>query len=1334
MMLSVKKLRLFVLLYIVLQFSLIVFFPVEASDAGKFQTILTGFSQPEGIAVDKNGNIYVTDAAYNCIWKFKSDNSFINKWCDQIGGQPISNPKGIAVDTIGNIYITNSNDATIQKFKADGTHIKTWGGHGAGNGQFDFPSSIAIDAAGNIYIADTFNIRIQKFTSDGVYLTNFYVGYYPYSITIDKLGNLYVANTDALRKYKADGTYLMEFNRDLNFPDGIVVDADNNVYVVDRVKHRIQKYASDGTYLTQWGTHGQADGQFFYPTQIAIDTVGNLYVTDMNNKRVQKMTPLPSDANLSELKMNTFTLPLQPNQQVVVGNDTSTLTITATAADPLAKINIEGKPTSIRTLSYQANLNVGNNVIPIVVTAQDGHSKKKYTLTIMRLPSSDATLKNLTVNHGVLSPTFVANEEHYILQVEHAVSTLQITAETTNDEAGMTINGNQKTSETIALVAGQTTTIPIVVTAQNGVTQKTYTLAVTRALSDDATLKSIAVDHGTLSPAFTANEETYTLQVEHGVTAINVAAQPVDSQASVTINGSEKTSETIALVAGQTTTIPIVVTAQNGVTQKTYTLAVTRALSDDATLKSIAVDHGTLSPAFTANEETYTLQVEHGVTAINVAAQPVDSQASVTINGSEKTSETIALVAGQTTTIPIVVTAQNGVTQKTYTLAVTRVLSDDATLKSIAVDHGTLSPAFTANEETYTLQVEHGVTAINVAALPLDSQASVTINGSEKTSETIALAAGQTTTISIIVTAQDGKTQKTYTMTVTRAPSSDATLQSLTVSNGMLSPAFMAHEENYTVQVEHSVTTLDVAAITTDSQASLTINGNHTTSETVTLLAGQIVTIPVVVTAEDGITQKTYTLIIARAPSSDTTLQSLTVDNGIVSPSFQPAITMYTVRPDVAASTLRVTALPTNADASVMINGHTTTADTITLTMSQPMTIPIIVTAQNGEQSVYTLLVQETFIPVASIMVQPTQLQLQVGGSPVALNATVYPTDASNPRVSWRSKNQIVATVDEHGRVTPKSAGVAEIVVTTVDGGQLATALITVEQVIAGNESTPSPAPIQELIDNNNFSPPVPMKITFHTNGGAVIEPIEMAYNTKVSDLPVPTKEGYRFDGWYQDEALTKLWAKEMLVKENLTLYAKWTALPVEEPEAPKEPQQPSQPKPSVVTFQDIENHWAQEMIEALATQGIIKGYEDGTFRPNESISRQHVASLFTRAFEFEGIRPTGAFSDVAPNHMYYDAIMTLQQAGIIDGADGAFRPTDNITRAQLAKILANTLQLKSEGTSSFKDVDSNHWSVGYIAALERAEIALGDNGKFHPEASVTRAQLAAFLYRAMQQ
>lgn len=73
------------------------------------------------------------------------------------------------------------------------------------------------------------------------------------------------------------------------------------------------------------------------------------------------------------------------------------------------------------------------------------------------------------------------------------------------------------------------------------------------------------------------------------------------------------------------------------------------------------------------------------------------------------------------------------------------------------------------------------------------------------------------------------------------------------------------------------------------------------------------------------------------------------------------------------------------------------------------------------------------------------------------------------------------------------------------------------------------------------------------------------------------------------------------------------------------------------------------------------------------------------------------------------------------------------MTRAQLAKVLAGVLGLTPEGTSSFADVDSQHWSAGYIAVLEREGIAFGDNGNFRPGEPVTRAQFAAFLYRITQ-
>ncbi|WP_342471674.1 InlB B-repeat-containing protein [Metasolibacillus sp. FSL H7-0170] len=244
----------------------------------------------------------------------------------------------------------------------------------------------------------------------------------------------------------------------------------------------------------------------------------------------------------------------------------------------------------------------------------------------------------------------------------------------------------------------------------------------------------------------------------------------------------------------------------------------------------------------------------------------------------------------------------------------------------------------------------------------------------------------------------------------------------------------------------------------------------------------------------------------------------------------------------------------------------------------------------------------------------------------------------------------------------------------------------------------------------------IPIKIFFETSGGELLEAIEINHNTRILDLPVPIKEGFMFEGWYTDKTLTERWVGDTLVTENLTLYAKWIELAKE--------------LPTEKTFKDIENHWAKEMIEALTAQGIIQGYEDGTFRPNESVSRMHVAALLTRAFSFEPVRLASDFTDVSPAHPYYDAIKELQQARIVDGVDGAFLPTEKMTRAQLAKILVGVLGLTPEGTTSFIDVDSAHWSAGYIAVLEREGIALGDNGEFRPNESVTRAQFVAFLSR----
>jgi hypothetical protein len=116
---------------------------------------------------------------------------------------------------------------------------------------------------------------------------------------VDATGNVYVTDrgNSRIQKFTSDGTCLTQWGTfgtgDGQFgnPLGVAVDGSGDtVYVADSWNNRIQKFTSDGTYLTQWGTQGTGDRQFDDPHGVAVDASGNAYVTDYNNARVQKFT------------------------------------------------------------------------------------------------------------------------------------------------------------------------------------------------------------------------------------------------------------------------------------------------------------------------------------------------------------------------------------------------------------------------------------------------------------------------------------------------------------------------------------------------------------------------------------------------------------------------------------------------------------------------------------------------------------------------------------------------------------------------------------------------------------------------------------------------------------------------------------------------------------------------------------------------------------------------------------------------------------------------------------------------------------------------------------
>ena len=119
---------------------------------------------------------------------------------------------------------------------------------------------------------------------------------YPEDVAVDTTGSIYVADTgnDRIQKFAADGTYLTEWggygtgNGQFDSPHGVAADTAGSIYVADGGNNRIQKFAADGTYLTEWGGNGIGNGQFKTPYGVAADTAGNIYVADTGNDRIQK--------------------------------------------------------------------------------------------------------------------------------------------------------------------------------------------------------------------------------------------------------------------------------------------------------------------------------------------------------------------------------------------------------------------------------------------------------------------------------------------------------------------------------------------------------------------------------------------------------------------------------------------------------------------------------------------------------------------------------------------------------------------------------------------------------------------------------------------------------------------------------------------------------------------------------------------------------------------------------------------------------------------------------------------------------------------------------------
>lgn len=255
--------------------------------------------------------------------------------------------------------------------------------------------------------------------------------------------------------------------------------------------------------------------------------------------------------------------------------------------------------------------------------------------------------------------------------------------------------------------------------------------------------------------------------------------------------------------------------------------------------------------------------------------------------------------------------------------------------------------------------------------------------------------------------------------------------------------------------------------------------------------------------------------------------------------------------------------------------------------------------------------------------------------------------------------------------------------------------------------------------------------LTFETNGGDSIQAIRAARG-KTLDLSAytPMRDGYDFGGWYADKDLTQR-ITEIKLSGSKTVYADWKKREPDEPDAVKNP------------FADVNaGDWFYRDVLFSYEKGLMSGMDAAAFAPYANTTRAQIAVIFYRMEGSPAVEGENSFTDVVRGSgtaWFYDAVTWAQQNGIMGGYDNSsFAPNDPITREQLAAIFYRYAQYKGYDTTQggmaireFDDYESiSDYAMGAMAWAVNTGLVKGDSNLLYPKGTATRAELAALFHR----
>ena len=255
--------------------------------------------------------------------------------------------------------------------------------------------------------------------------------------------------------------------------------------------------------------------------------------------------------------------------------------------------------------------------------------------------------------------------------------------------------------------------------------------------------------------------------------------------------------------------------------------------------------------------------------------------------------------------------------------------------------------------------------------------------------------------------------------------------------------------------------------------------------------------------------------------------------------------------------------------------------------------------------------------------------------------------------------------------------------------------------------------------------------LTFETNGGDSMQAIRAARG-KTLDLSAytPMRDGYDFGGWYADKALTQR-ITEIKLSGSKTVYADWKKREPNEPDAVKNP------------FADVNaGDWFYRDVLFSYEKGLISGMDTAGFAPYANTTRAQIAVIFYRMEGSPAVEGENSFTDVVRDSgtaWFYDAVTWAQKNGIMGGyGNSSFAPNDPITREQLAAIFYRYAQYKGYDTTQggmaireFDDYESiSDYAMGAMAWAVNTGLVKGDSNLLYPKGTATRAEIAALFHR----